>query len=111
MAHNVLVLGAGASTHYSFPVASDLVDQAISWQGHGGRLTNCGIQHPTVAEFADQLARSGFTSIDQYVSAIKNQALREVGKQLIAIFLSVNEIQIPRRGPNHWYERVANLLI
>jgi hypothetical protein len=113
MPKNVLVLGAGASQHYGFPVASDLVNQVIEWpsRGYGGLLINCGIHHIFVEEFADQLARSGFTSIDQYVAAITQDHLRKIGKQLIALFLSISEVRITKRGLHHWYERAANLLI
>src|ERR1700689_4539474 len=111
MPQNVLILGAGASLHYGFPLASGLVDKAIAWRGYGDRLLKCGLALHMLEQFSDQLARSGCTSVDQYVTAISNKDLRKVGKELMAFLLSQDEVQIPQRAPERWYERVANILI
>jgi hypothetical protein len=113
MAHNVLVLGAGASSHYNFPVASALVDQAIRWRGSQAVVDMYQPNTPLIEEFAGQLQRSGCTSIDQYVSSITREPLRQIGKQLIALLLSYQEVdsRLYERSAGHWYERVANKLI
>src|SRR5665213_2667337 len=107
MPRNVLVLGAVSSVSYGFPLARGLVDIVIDWHSRRDRFGKCGIELHDVEVFADQLARSGCTSIDQYVMAIKNDGLRKVGKELIAILLAENEVEVPRRAPDRWYERAA----
>jgi hypothetical protein len=88
MSQNVLILGAGASSHYDFPVASALVDSAIQWRGSQAVVDMYQGNIALIEEFADQLQRSGCTSIDQYVSSIKREPLRNIGKQLMALFLA-----------------------
>jgi hypothetical protein len=113
MSQNVLILGAGASSHYDFPVASALVDSAIQWRGSQAVVDMYQGNIALIEEFADQLQRSGCTSIDQYVSSIKREPLRNIGKQLMALFLAHQEAEhkLYIRNGNHWYERAANRLI
>lgn len=106
--HLVLVLGAGASYPYGFPLGRRLVfDIVQELQSSGSTLSvllQLGYQRSDLNQFADALHRSNLPSIDSFLES--RSALQELGKLAIAASL------IPREDPRkliresglQWYE-------
>ncbi len=110
----VLILGAGASAPYGFPL------------GRGLRDLVCGISAPTVTvvaaaaghdegqveEFVTTLRHSGYTSVDWFLE--DRTEFISVGKAAIAaalIPLELPERLFPPHAPGgHWYELLLNTL-
>jgi hypothetical protein len=114
MAENVLILGAGASAHYNFPLARALVQSACLRDWEGAVLSACGLDVSALERFVADLKRSGTTSIDQYIGYLRNTATINLGKALIAYLLAKKEDlgELTRPGhPYNWYEALASRLI
>jgi hypothetical protein len=116
MVTNVIVLGAGASRHYGFPLARGLIDRACD-AGYAPReeqLAKFGLNPAAVTQFIQDVTRSGCTSIDHYVDYIDDVSEIRIGKVLIAYLLAFEEqpAALFHRGrTDHWYEILANSLI
>jgi hypothetical protein len=109
----VLVLGAGASTDYGFPLGRGLRDMVCR---------NCASPHKAMLEhgfskadfsvFGEALAHSGYTSVDWFLE--RHPTFIPIGK--IAIATSLIPFENPERlfppnGPErHWYEDLCNLM-
>jgi hypothetical protein len=113
---NVLVLGAGASKTYKFPLARRLVQTAceFNWTGEYQQLERCGLDAASCVAFVTRLRRSGTTSIDQYLEYEVDGDVVLLGKKIIAFLLaqheSVSALTHPGRE-GHWYELLTNCLI
>jgi hypothetical protein len=90
----VLILGAGASHPYGYPLGEGLVQQIIRLTGPRGDLHSHLSSNPLLEEFHSRLAGSDVTSIDDFLES--NRDLAELGKLGIAAALTV-------WGPAHDY--------
>lgn len=106
----VLVLGAGASRHVGYPLGSELVRDIWSQRVHpeNETLPN-GWSKDDVLEFATNLRRSGYYSIDAYLEAESRHV--PLGKYLIARRLKRAEnldVLFENAG---WYQYLLNVLV
>jgi hypothetical protein len=112
---NVLVLGAGASQHYQFPLARDLARDACELTaGSIAVLEPAPPGARRIADFQHLLRRSGVTSIDQFIEYLDDPELIWAGKSIMARLLASNEQRdtlTNQRRADHWYEVLANRLI
>src|SRR5689334_844272 len=102
----VLVLGAGASAPYAFPLGRDLVQKAMSIDTPTEReLAEAGL-HPThQKEFAEVLYRASPPSIDELLE--HRPEYLSTGKLLIAYFLIPCENPVLLAADGHrrtWYD-------
>jgi len=109
--HTVLVLGAGASKPYGFPLGAELVDRICRSFLHGFGVYfgdfDCRWEEGDCQEFLDRLRKSGRQSIDVFLE--HNPSLAEIGKLAIAQSLTEREdtlfeLDSQVRDPeDHWY--------
>ena len=106
----VLVLGAGASHGYGFPLGRKLRDD-VCRVCRNPTPSLCDITQFTTTqfkEFGQRLAQSGYTSVDWYLEV--NPDDMPIGRRAIAAALTGYED--PAKlfpGPeNHWYETIVN---
>src|SRR5437588_6950556 len=114
----VLVLGAGASQPYGFPLGGELTDRLIAQLGrHAGPsllddlAQHCDIARDDVTEFLRTFSRSGLSSIDAFLG--RRDEYSRVGKLAIAWALCRHEDRdvLYRRGNNdHWYSLLWDAL-
>ena len=113
----VLVLGAGASQPYGFPVGFELRDavceQMADWRYRRVVEASFGVSSARTKEFGQVLQHSGFVSVDAFLEAEPTYAA--VGKLAIALALVPLERHArlfppaaPRNG--HWYEYLLNVM-
>lgn len=119
----VLILGAGASWPYGFPLASDMTEplcgHALSYRIEQSDNRSEGIKiplHPSfgnedhVMKFREDLHRSSFYSIDSFLTARPEYA--EIGKAAIAATLvpleSLANLDGAHRRANPWYKYLRN---
>ena len=108
----VLVLGAGASTNYGYPLGMELIARLSRLRG----TTNLdelpqGWNRNDVEAFLTRLSRSGYYSIDAFLETERERAA--LGKYFIAYELKQYEI-LDRLFPPHdsgWYQYLFNSLI
>lgn len=111
-ANTVLVLGAGASSPFEFPLGSRLVDDILYFirQPYDvGRLSLVqkvtSTSDNTLQDFHDALKYSGKKSIDSFLE--NRDEFMNLGKALIACVLCPLEIRdnvfTSRSGPSNWY--------
>jgi hypothetical protein len=98
----VLVLGAGASFPYGYPLGEQLVDLIVQLTAPQGALRSV-FSDPNIEPFHTRLRESEVASIDDFLAS--NPAFVELGKKSIAAALTAWG---PRKGhkPNpgsHWY--------
>jgi len=107
----VLILGAGASKPYGFPLGSELRDDVIRMHSRNiinFQLRQIGINMQQYDSFIKELSRSGYSSVDAFLEDRK-QWLR-VGKSCIAQSLLEYEASTrdklfpPDQPKDHWYE-------
>jgi hypothetical protein len=116
MASHVLVLGAGASVHYTFPLARELVRRVVkgSDMPRPTRMEQLGFELNTYDSFVRRLRMSGATSVDQFAAYLDDPADIHMAKALIAYYLACCEQRDDLTAPDrtdHWYELLANHLI
>jgi hypothetical protein len=114
----VLVLGAGASAPYGFPVASELKEQICSAfvkDSTGTRLLHEGSEIPmnVFLEFRDAFHKSGQSSVDAFLE--HRPQFIEVGKFAIAYCLIPYEseevlFRITGSRGGDWYQYVSEKL-
>jgi len=108
----VLILGAGASRPYGFPLAGEMIQQAvIGEQGLVPRLTELGFSKPQVESFLQELLRSQLPSIDAFLE--RRPEFLEVGKATLAFYLVAHEAEnslLNLRNPEHWYRYLYGLM-
>lgn len=112
----VLVLGAGASSSYGFPVGNELVHEALYPQendnylvnGLDSQLTEVGVKKEDLKAFRKALEASLTTSIDAFLET--RDEFEELGKLIIAYLLMIRESPIQlfqhERDPENretWY--------
>ena len=116
MTKNVLILGAGASHHYGFPLARDIVRQVIDKTDMPvpERTRELGLDADVFEAFVRRLRMSGATSVDQFAEYLDDQAEISMAKALIAYYLALHERRddLTHQGrQDPWYELLANHLI
>jgi hypothetical protein len=115
MATNVLILGAGASNHYDFPLAYDIVQYYRSGSDSiAPHLQALGLDRSRFERFISRLLSSGCTSIDQFADYLNDPDDIFMAKALLAYHIGAREnrnvlSQKWAHGP--WYEVLANQLI
>lgn len=107
----VLVLGAGASADYGFPLGRGLRDLVCKLlEENPGPVLEQGFSAEEVMSFSHALSRSGYTSVDWFLE--KHVEFLEIGRASIAAALIPFEEQarlFPYRAPStHWYEVFFN---
>jgi hypothetical protein len=115
MATNVLILGAGASRHYDFPLAAGIVTRVrdnvdLMMQ----QAAAFGIEPPIYERVVARLLTSGCTSVDQFAEYLDDAADIITAKALIAYHLAIFEVGGSLRSEwagGHWYKLLANHLI
>jgi len=112
----VLILGAGASHPYGFPLGVELRD-LICEQTTDIRFTaplrQFGFEPGTTKEFGQALQHSGFGSVDAFLEASPEFAA--IGKTAIALTLLPLEQRaklFPPKAPKngHWYQYLLGLM-
>ena len=102
----VLVLGAGASRPYGFPLAGELLRTAINLEGEAlSMLRRAGFSDEHTATFTQQLNSSQLPSIDAFLEY--RPEFTDVGKALIAYYLVSHEhpsYLLAPEGGHHWYQ-------
>jgi len=114
----ILILGAGASKPYGFPLGGELTDiliaQLVSHGGtsiHDDLLQHCEIAPEELTDFLRAFSRSGLSSIDSFLA--RRDEYSRLGKLAIAWALCSCESRdwITRRGnDDHWYSLLWDTL-
>lgn len=109
----VLILGAGASSDYGFPLGRGLRNLICGIKEHAKSLiADAGFTEANIDEFVNDLRHSGYQSVDSYLEG--NPEFKSVGKAAIAACLIPYEIPtslFPPGAPNlHWYELLLNMM-
>ncbi len=106
----VLILGAGASKPYGFPLGAELRDDVIRAR-HKIELDyllekNMKFNHDYYAKFAEDLRTSGYSSVDAFLE--NRDDWIDIGKLAIAHKLILYEQNArlfpPNQPKDHWYE-------
>lgn len=108
----VLVLGAGASKPFGFPLGQDLLNEVVrdlhfkDPNGKVGELVKVGFDNPSIQSFRSALAYSAQPSIDAFLE--HRPEFLEIGKAAIAQALMRYESQDslfdPAREDANWYK-------
>ena len=119
MRKTVLVLGAGASRPYGFPLGSELLAQLRSWNTPQvvpsslmQAVAPSGVERAAIVEFSGALHRSGISSVDTFLA--RRPDLVEVGKLLITFEIASKEADgnLHRLGnDDDWYRHLWNRLV
>jgi len=108
-----LVLGAGASAPYRFPVGVELRNQIARLTGKEYQvMTDSGFPVEEVKAFAHALSRSGYGSVDWFLADFPD--FIPVGKAAIAAHVMPMErdynLWPPKMAGSSWYEFLLNSL-
>ncbi len=104
----VLILGAGASKPYGFPLGVELRDSIIRIKDIHFECKRLGLDYESYSEFTKALAHSGFSSVDAYLE--EHEEWLEIGKAAIALNLikvevnTISNLFPPKQPKDHWYE-------
>ena len=107
----VLVLGAGASKPYGFPLGTELRDSVIRADNDFGifqKALGMEFTEDKYSKFTTALAHSGYSSVDAFLE--ENDEWLEIGKAAIALSLlrvevnTINNLFPPKQPKDHWYE-------
>jgi len=111
----VLILGAGASKDYGFPLGQKLRDDICGmWSTRTGALAaiETASGNIDVIGFTEKLKTSGYTSVDWFLEDYPH--FIEAGKYAIASVLIPHEVPKklfpPHQPTAHWYEVLLNTL-
>lgn len=115
----VLILGAGASAPYGFPLGRPLLNQICGQlspeqrsNDHRQVLIDLGHSASEVEDFRNELRHSDFGSVDEFLE--KNAGYMSLGKLAIASALIPYEDEkrlFPPHAPaDHWYKQLADAL-
>lgn len=110
----VLILGAGASIDYGFPLGRGLRDLVCRVPGTAGAsaITDAGYDPEELNEFVDILRHSGYTSVDWFLE--DRPEFISIGKAAIAAalipFENPDRLFPPDAPANHWYELLLNTM-
>lgn len=105
----VLILGAGASEPYGFPLGGQLTRQILSDSSNAGLLSRLFGGAYRLPQFHSALGGSESGSIDDFLQS--NPSFGEIGKLAIATALLVqcNWEMTPKEG-THWYQYLWRLM-
>jgi hypothetical protein len=105
----VLILGAGASLDYGYPLGRTMQDQILLEIGESGNpggsaraLSDAGFNGALISELRSALSESGFDTIDQLLE--HRGDLVEIGKTAIACNLIRFEDPARLHQQNGWYK-------
>ena len=115
----VLIVGAGASWGYGFPLGAELVRLIVAGTGKNGpqrqALLRAGLHEGDLDGFSERLRLSGARSIDTFLEG-SDATTVEIGKAAIALIILQAEYQCRREGKlfigsgerlkDHWVEYV-----
>lgn len=110
----VLILGAGASSDYNFPLGQGLRDLVCGLKGGATVeiIQDAGYTLTLINEFIDTLRKSGFSSVDWFLE--ERPEYIGIGKAAIAAslipFENSDRLFPPHAPQNHWYELLLNVL-
>ena len=110
----VLILGAGASVPYGFPLGRGLRDRVCSLPdtAEARAIENLGYNHDELGDFVQKLRYSGYASVDWFLEDYPEYI--EVGKTAIAAALipleNPDRLFPPGAPGGHWYELFLNKL-
>ena len=109
----VLVLGAGASKPFGFPIGRELVDVIIRETVDptalqiGQTLSRCGFSEHEISDFGQALRFSQRNSVDAFLE--RRQKYLEIGKAAIAAALIPFETE-ERFQSGDWYRYLFNIM-
>lgn len=107
----VLVLGAGASFGYGFPVGSGLRQAILNLRDSDDASVAMSFSKAAIRNFVDAFRDSQITSIDAFLG--RRQEFVEVGKSAIAyVLLNCEHVANLTNESNadHWYQYLVNEL-
>ncbi len=110
----VLILGAGASADYGFPLGRRLRDLVCEFpRSYAAKeLLRAGFKEEELSRFVDTLRHSGYTSVDWFLE--RWPEFIPIGKASIAAVLipleDPDRLFPPRSPEQHWYELLLNTL-
>lgn len=113
----VLILGAGASKPYGFPLGSELRDEVIKITSnffYGPVFETRGVLRTDISRFATELSQSGFSSADAFLE--KRPEWMLIGKAAMAFSLLATERESrgrvfpPKQPRDHWYETLWSFI-
>tara|TARA_R110002096_G_scaffold435885_1_gene664027 strand:+ start:64 stop:993 length:930 start_codon:yes stop_codon:yes gene_type:complete len=110
----VLVLGAGASSDYGFPLGRKLRDLvcALPRTAAEESIQQAGFAESEIRDFVETLQYSGFGSVDWFLE--NRPEFLAVGKACIGAalipFENPEKLFPPGAPENHWYELLLNVL-
>ena len=108
----VLVLGAGASNPYGFPLAGEMIQKAVAGeQNLVPRLTELGFHKPDVEVFLQEMLKSQLPSIDAFLE--HRPEFLDVGKATLAFYVILREDEnelLNLRNREHWYRYLYGLM-
>lgn len=113
MPTNVLILGAGASHDYDFPLAAGIIERIRKNENSlKPNAEKFGLAD-TYDVVVERLLRSECTSVDQFAEHLTEQRDIDTAKALIAWHLSAFEVRdaVHNRPTGHWYQTLINKLI
>ena len=112
----VLILGAGASVDYGFPLGRTLITQICARLSQKTTtrdlLIDCKIAETHIDQFQRQLAASNLPSIDAFLE--NRPEFEKIGKAAIAAILIPCELEQKlkrKEGQYLWYEHLHSKLI
>jgi hypothetical protein len=112
---NVLILGAGASKHYDFPLAAEIVHRVhTNVDSMVPRLRHLEVDPAAYDRVVERLLTSGCTSIDQFAEYLINPGDIVAAKALLAYHIAYFEVRgtlSQKWASGSWYELLANRLI
>lgn len=109
--NTTIILGAGASKPYGFPLGFELRDEILKAKKkfeYTYLLENAGISATDHEQFSNDLATSGFSSVDAFLE--QRPKWTNIGKSAMAICLLAAEINKksrlfpPKQPKDHWYQ-------
>lgn len=114
----VLILGAGASNPYGFPLGLGLRNRICEILGtpgvtiEAGWIRDAGYDLGQLMEFGQALQHSAYTSVDWFLE--DNPQFKEVGRASIAAtlipFENPGRLFPPQAPDDNWYELLVNIL-
>ena len=111
-----LILGAGASHDFGYPLGVGLKNSILTDISPGRwleiELAAAGNSKEDIAAFAYKFRHAHFATIDEFLQAKpKDSPLRKIGKQAIALCISKCEDEGSLFDPStHWYHRFMDFL-
>jgi hypothetical protein len=113
-----LVLGAGASSDYGYPLGATLREEILNTLARGSdmyvHLEKSDNKPDQIDLFRRSLERSDYDTIDQFLGAHgKHPFLKSIGKQAIVYAIASkenNDLLFRRGGAPHWYKRLVEFL-